>query len=140
MTRHLLVPMDDSEPARAALEHAVSLFPDDEVRVLHVVDDLEAGYGGGRPPVTTGGEKRADDDEPDFFEDVRSIAATHDRTVETTVIEGTSADAILEYAREHDVDQIVMGSQGRSGVSRILLGSIAEAVTRKSSVPVTIVP
>ncbi|SDL04516.1 universal stress protein [Natronorubrum texcoconense] len=140
MTRHLLVPMDDSERARAALEHAVSLFPDDEVTVLHVVDDLEAGYGGGRPPVTTGGEKRVDDEDPDFFEDVRSIAAAHDRTVETTVIEGTSADAILEYAREHDVDQIVMGSQGRSGVSRMLLGSIAEAVTRQSSVPVTIVP
>ena len=140
MTRHLLVPMDDSEPARAALEHTVSVFPDDEVTVLHVVDDLETGYGGGRPPVTTGGEKRADDDEPDFFEDARSIAAAHDRTVEATVITGTSADAILEYAREHDIDQIVMGSEGRSGVSRMLLGSVAEAVTRRSSVPVTIVP
>ncbi|NUB90194.1 universal stress protein [Haloterrigena sp. SYSU A558-1] len=137
MTRRVLVPMDDSEPARAALEHALSVFPNDEVAVVHVVDELEAGYGG-RPPVTTGGE--ADADEPDFFADVRSIAAERDRTVETAVIEGTSAEAILEHAREADVDQIVMGSEGRSGVSRMLLGSVAEAVTRQASVPVTIVP
>ncbi|WP_126663982.1 universal stress protein [Haloterrigena salifodinae] len=137
MTRRVLVPMDDSEPARAALEHALSVFPTDEVTVVHVVDDLEAGYGG-RPPVTTGGGDDADD--PDFFADVREIAAEHDRRVDTAVIEGTSADAILEYAREEDVDQIVMGSEGRSGVSRMLLGSVAEAVTRQASVPVTIVP
>lgn len=137
MTRHLLVPMDDSENARAALEHALSVFPDDEITVVHAVDDLEAGYGG-RPPVTAGGE--GDGEEPDFFADVRSIAAEHDRTVETTVVEGMSADAVLEYAREADADGIVMGSEGRSGVSRMLLGSVAEAVTRKSPIPVTIVP
>ena len=137
MTRRVLVPMDDSEPARAALEHALSVFPNDEVAVVHVVDDLEAGYGG-RPPATTGGG--ATEDEPDFFEDVRSIAAERDRTVDAAVIEGTSADAILEHAHEEDVDQIVMGSEGRSGVSRMLLGSVAEAVTRQASIPVTIVP
>ena len=132
MSRHLLVPMDDSEPARTALEHALSVFPDDEVTVVHAVDDLEAGYGGGNP---------ADDaEEPEFFADVRAIADRHDARVETDVIEGTSADAILEYADERGVDQIVMGSEGRSGVSRMLLGSIAEAVTRRATVPVTVVP
>ncbi|WP_049924414.1 universal stress protein [Halopiger djelfimassiliensis] len=133
MTRQLLVPMDDSEPARAALEHALSVFPDAEVTVVHAVDDLEAGYGGGPEPG-------ADGTTPAFFADVHDIAADHDRTVETTVIEGTSADAILEYARREGIDQIVMGSEGRSGVSRMLLGSVAEAVARRSSVPVTIVP
>ncbi|WP_049914237.1 universal stress protein [Haloterrigena salina] len=137
MTRQLLVPMDDSEPARAALEHALSVFPNDEVTVVHVVDELEAGYGG-RPPVTDSGG--TDADEPEFFADVRDIAAERDRRVETAVVEGTSADAILEYVRDNDVDGIVMGSEGRSGVSRMLLGSVAEAVTRQASVPVTIVP
>ncbi|WP_436346372.1 universal stress protein [Natronorubrum sp. FCH18a] len=137
MTRHLLVPMDDSETARAALEHALSVFPDDEITVVHVVDDLEAGYGG-RPPVMVGGGD--DGDEPDFFADVRSIADEYDRTIETAVVEGTSAEAILDYAREADADGIVMGSEGRSGVSRMLLGSVAEAVTRQSPIPVTIVP
>lgn len=133
MTRQLLVPMDDSEPARAALEHALAVFPDDEITVLHAIDDLEAGYGGG--PAAS-----ADESEPDFFADVRAIADEYGRTVETTVVEGTSAETILEYARDEDVDQIVMGSEGRAGVSRMLLGSVAEEVTRRSPIPVTIVP
>ncbi|MXV61498.1 universal stress protein [Natronorubrum sp. JWXQ-INN-674] len=137
MTRHLLVPMDDSATARAALEHALTVFPDDEVTVVHAVDDLEAGYAG-RPPVTVSGD--GDETEPEFFADVRSIADRRGDTIETAVIEGTSADAILEYAEDAGIDQIVMGSEGRSGVSRMLLGSVAEAVTRRSSIPVTIVP
>ncbi|AEH35844.1 universal stress protein [Halopiger xanaduensis] len=133
MTRHLLVPMDDSETARGALEHALSIHPDDEITVIHVIDDLEAGYAGG----PAGG---ADEVEPDFFAAVQAMADEYGRSVDTTVVEGTSADAILEYARDEDVDQIVMGSEGRSGVSRMLLGSVAETVTRKSRIPVTIVP
>lgn len=133
VTRTLLVPMDDSEPARAALKHALSIHPDDDITVLHVVDDLEAGYGGG--PAG-----KVDEIEPEFFEDVRAVAEEYGRTVETTVVEGTSADRILEYARDEGVDQIVMGSEGRSGVSRMLLGSVAENVTRKARIPVTIVP
>ncbi|WP_226042744.1 universal stress protein [Natrinema sp. DC36] len=132
---HVLVPMDDSEPARAALEYTLAVFSA-EVTVVHAVDDLEAAYAG-RAQVTSDGD---DADKPDFFADVSEIAAKHDRSVGTVVIEGTSADAILEYADANDIDQIVMGSEGRSGVSRMLLGSVAEAVTRRATVPVTIVP
>lgn len=137
MARHLLVPMDDSEPARAALEHALSIFPDDEITVLHAVDDLEAGYAGSPSAAAA---DTSEEFEPEFFADVRTIAADHDRAVETAVVGGTSAAAILEFAREAGVDQIVMGSEGRSGVSRMLLGSIAEGVARRSTIPVTIVP
>ncbi|OVE83655.1 universal stress protein [Natronolimnobius baerhuensis] len=130
MTRQVLVPIDDSNPARAALEHALTVFdPETAVSVIHVVDDLESGYGGG---------PTADDHEPAFFDDVETRAA--DRHLETQVVEGTPADAILEYVDEHGIDQIVMGSEGRAGVSRMLLGSVAENVTRRASVPVTIVP
>jgi nucleotide-binding universal stress UspA family protein len=51
---------------------------------------------------------------------------------------GKPARAIVEYADDHDIDQIVMGSHGRSGVTRILLGSVAESVVRDSTVPVTV--
>ncbi|QLK24496.1 universal stress protein [Natrinema zhouii] len=131
MTRHVLVPMDGSDPARAALEHALEWVPADRLTVVFAVDDLEADYGS----VVSG------DDEPDFFADVHEIADEYDRSVETTVAEGSGvADAILEYATESDVDAIVMGSEGKAGVSRMLLGSVAEAVTRRAEIPVTIVP
>ncbi|WP_265109349.1 universal stress protein [Halosolutus halophilus] len=136
MTSRLLVPMDDSGPARSALEYALDRFPEDEITVVHAVDDLEAGYGG-RPPAV-GGEGA--DRDPDFFDEVERIAAERDRTIESRVIEGQAADAILEYVDEEAVDGIVMGSEGRSGVSRMLLGSVAEQVTRRADVPVTIVP
>ena len=132
MTRHLLVPMDDSEPARAALEHALSVFPDDEITVLHAVDELAAGYSGLSVDEALG-------EEPDFFDDVRELTGGRDATVDLQVVGGAAADSILEYAAEHDVDQVVIGSEGRSGVSRVLLGSIAEEVARRSTVPVTIV-
>lgn len=124
--------MDDSTLARAALEHALTAFADVEITVVHVVDNLEVAYGGGASGVDSG--------EPDFFEDVRRIADDHGAAVETKVIEGAPAEAIIAYVEAEPVDGIVMGSEGRSGVSRVLLGSVAEAVARQSPVPVTIVP
>ncbi|WP_306054552.1 universal stress protein [Natronococcus wangiae] len=134
MARQLLVPMDDSEPARAALEYALERFPDDEITVVHAVDDLEAGYGG-RPPAVAG-----EDSYPDVFDDVDRLADEYGRRIETRVVEGQPATAILEYVDEAGIDDIVIGSEGRSGVSRMLLGSVAEQVARRSPVPVMIVP
>ncbi len=131
MSRRVLVPMDDSEPARAALDHALEWVPADRVTVVHAVDDLTADYAG----------IVAEDDEPDFFADARAMAEERGRSFETAVVEGEgAAEAILEYAAETDADAIVMGSEGKAGVSRLLLGSVAEAVTRRAEIPVTIVP
>lgn len=121
--------MDDSEPARAALEHALAYFPDDEITVVHAVDELETQYGG----------ESGSEPEPAFFADVEERAAAAGVEVETVVLPGRPAPAILEYVAERDVDQVLLGSEGRSGVSRVLLGSVAETVARRASVPVTIV-
>jgi nucleotide-binding universal stress UspA family protein len=53
--------------------------------------------------------------------------------------EGHAAKTIVRYAEENDVDHIVMGSTGRSGISRVLLGSVAESVTRRAPCSVVIV-
>jgi nucleotide-binding universal stress UspA family protein len=57
-------------------------------------------------------------------------------TVTTAVREGRPADEIRSYAREHDADLIATGTRGRHGEYRFVLGSVAEAVVRNSSVPV----
>lgn len=59
-------------------------------------------------------------------------------TVETT--SGPAAPAILQYARREGIDLIVLGTHGRTGFSRALLGSVAEAVTRTAPCPVLAVP
>jgi nucleotide-binding universal stress UspA family protein len=56
--------------------------------------------------------------------------------VVTVAVQGSTAEAIITYAEENDIDCIVMGTHGRTGLDRFVIGSIAERVVRKSSVPV----
>lgn len=56
-----------------------------------------------------------------------------------TVSSRDISDAIASYAKDHKFDQIVMGSHGHSGIQRLVLGSIAEAVVAEAHCPVTIV-
>ncbi len=53
---------------------------------------------------------------------------------------GDPAEEILGYAQRHPIDLIVVGTQGRTGVSRVLLGSVAERVVRGARCPVLVVP
>lgn len=59
--------------------------------------------------------------------------------VEPVYLKGVPAEKILEYAEESNIDLIVMGTQGLTGVQRFLLGSVAENVLRHSKVPVMII-
>jgi nucleotide-binding universal stress UspA family protein len=143
MGQHILVPVDGSEEAEQALEYALTQRPDPAVTLLHVVN-----------PVSTFGY--ADDDYFDFdayqgeakrqrergeelLEEYREAAAERGVEVETAIRTGAPAAEILAAVDELGADHIVMGSRGRSGVGRVLFGSVAEAVTRRASVPVTIV-
>jgi nucleotide-binding universal stress UspA family protein len=54
----------------------------------------------------------------------------------TQVVEGNPSEEILAYATEHGIDLITMGTHGRSGLDRVVMGSVAERVVRRSSVPV----
>lgn len=136
---HLLVPMDDSEPAQDALEHAITMFPDAEITALHVVNPSASMYGGDAAyNIERVLELEAENAES-LLESARSVAEERDATISTETVRGTPARRIVEFAEEEGVDQIVIGSHGRSGVSRVLLGSVAEQVVRRSPVPVTVV-
>jgi len=59
--------------------------------------------------------------------------------VESIVLEGDPADELIRYAEENGMDIIVMGTLGRTGIGRLLLGSVAGNVIRHSKVPVMVV-
>ena len=59
--------------------------------------------------------------------------------VESVILEGHPADKILKFAEQEGMDFIVMGTLGRTGLERFLLGSIAEKVVRHSKIPVMVV-
>ena len=66
----------------------------------------------------------------------RTVPAVVDPNTGVTMSESAN---IVEYVETHDVDHVVIGSHGRKGLSRVLLGSVAELVVRRSPVPVTVV-
>ena len=141
MADRVLVPIDGSEQAWNALEYAIRERPDDEIVVLNVINPMEGVYAtdamGG--DYWEGWYDNAEERAERLFEEARDVAGGMDASVETASATGQPARTIVEYAEEHDVDHIVIGSHGRSGVSRILLGSVAESVVRRANVPVTIV-
>ncbi|NGM70571.1 universal stress protein [Natronolimnobius sp. AArcel1] len=138
---HILVPIDDSEPAKKALKRAVTTYPDATFTALHVVEPSVATYKSATSnhydlqlPVT------AEDTNVDpIFVDVSTLADDHDTTIETEILVGSPARAIVQFAETSDAEQIVMGSHGRTGVSRVLLGSVAERVVRRAPISVTVV-
>jgi len=131
----LLVPVDGSEPAREALRYALETFSDPSVTVLNVRGGAES------RPVTDHDEWEARQREraEEVFGPAREIAAEHGAEIETAMEHGEAAKRIVAYTEEHDVDAIVMGTRGREGASRLLLGSVAETVVRRAPVPVTVV-
>lgn len=135
----VLVPLDDSELARAALEHAVTTFPDAEFVVVHVINPSVSAYSDD-PPYNFQRAVEAEEEAADrLFEMAREVATEHDVPITTETLVGSPARGIVECAEENNVGQIIIGSHGRSGLSRVLLGSVAENVVRRAPVPVTVV-
>jgi nucleotide-binding universal stress UspA family protein len=70
---------------------------------------------------------------------VESVGKAANVKVESIILEGNPAEEIVDFAEENDIDLIVIGTQGRSGVQRFLIGSVAENVIRQSNVKVLVV-
>ena len=133
----ILVPTDGSAEGRRAVAHALDLASvhDADVHALYVVDT--ASYAG--MPMETSWEGVGEllrDDATKAVAEVESLAAETDLDVETAVAEGSPSKEIIRYAEDNGCDLIVMGTHGRGGIDRLLLGSVAEKVVRGSSVPV----
>ncbi len=140
MYKHLLCAIDGSDTAKRDLDEAIRLAKDfgSALRILHVIDNALL-FGSGE---VIG----------DFFEDMRSAGRkiltearqyAHDKGVNAETImdeirSGRVANAIIEQANTWPADLIVLGTHGRRGAQRMLLGSDAETVVRLSSIPVLI--
>lgn len=137
----VLVAFDGSPLARQALTYAVENFPDATITTIYVINPIDSVFDvvAGGLPVATDWYDDAKARATNIHTTAEDIAAGHDVDINTVTEIDQPAQAILEYAENHDVDQIVMGSHGRSGLDRAILGSVAETVIRRSRVPVTII-
>lgn len=127
--RTILVPTDFSEPSKYAFRLACGLARDYKARVvlLHVIPPVLTPYGGGLVPPADdflASERRMD---------LEALAADHpDLTIIPRVEIGAPAEEILRVANEIKCELILMGTHGRTGFSRMLMGSVAEEVVRKA--------
>jgi nucleotide-binding universal stress UspA family protein len=139
MSRHFLIPLDGNDQSWAALDHVAEHAPGSTVTVLHVIDPARATYGAsaGIPTSSEDWYEAEETKAERLFETAAERAPSLE--LETALEVGQPSRVIVEYAEEHGVDQIAMGSHGRQGVARVLLGSVAEVVVRRSPVPVTVV-
>jgi len=141
MDEHILVPFDGSPLAERALERAITMHPEARVTVLHVIDPIGVVYEAESKGLAAAREweGRMEARGEETCAAAAALAADHGCDIETAVETGSPAREILDFVDTHDVDHVIMGSHGRSGVPRLVLGSVAEQVMRQSPVPVTIV-
>lgn len=136
MTTRVLVPYDASDQAKYALEHAMGEFESAEIVLEHVIKPSASYTGEGGYDTTLYRQQLENAEE--MLENVRQRYEDPER-IESVVHYGRPVHKILQTIEERDIDQVVMGSHGRDGAARLLLGSVSEMVSRRSPVPVTIV-
>lgn len=129
----ILFATDFSPASTMAFSVASALARDYNARIvaLHVVEPVRAGFAEFNTYVGP------DEDKGVAMETLRSLKAPSPRlTIEYRLLEGEPAPVIAETAAEVDADLIVMGTHGRTGLSRLMMGSVAEAVLRRAPCPV----
>ncbi|MEF8756928.1 MAG: universal stress protein [Halobacteriales archaeon] len=134
---NVLVPTDGSDPARAALARAVDLATVEgaNLKLLSVVDVAGLGVD---VRAAVGTEALIGTAE-EVLEEAREFAAGAGELEPTSATVETGASVhgtVLEQVEDRDVDLIVVGTHGRTGFDRYLLGSVAEKLIRTSPVPV----
>jgi len=144
MYAKILVPVDGSQPSATGLAEAIKIAKSQgsEIRLMHVVNDLilDCGYGTG----VYGSDalevlRKAGRGILDAAEGTVRQEGIKTNSVLLESFGGRAADLILAEAQAWSADLIVMGTHGRRGVARVVMGSDAEGVVRACNVPVMLV-
>ena len=115
--KRILCPIDFSDATQPAMDLASRLCRDDgsKLYIVHVA---------------------ASKDDPETQKLFLTIPAATNVVFERDLLEGDTVEEILNFAEREDIDLIVIGSHGRTGLRRVLMGSIAEQIVRRSPIPV----
>lgn len=138
MYEEVLVPTDGSEASSAAVEHGVGIAEAHgaTVHFLYVVDvgtEMSASAVGTIADDLT---ETLEAEAEDALDTTEGRADESGVGYERTVLEGIPHEAIVEYATDNDIDLVVMGSSGRSGLREHILGSTTDRVVRTAETPV----
>jgi nucleotide-binding universal stress UspA family protein len=141
MYKHILLPLDGSQLAEAALPHAsvhAGQFGG-EIVLLKVLEPLPEPSMAGRGAVHSAEAASARLAE-EYLEGIAAGLREQGIPAQTAAVEGKPYVEIIRFAEEHEIDLIVISTRGHSGLSRWLMGSVAERVARGATVPLLLVP
>lgn len=134
----ILIATDGSEKNRAALDEGIAIARacNALVYAVYVIDSRAIASAAGDIPL--GDTYRMYQTEADqALSRVRAQAG--EMKVETAVLEGNPAAEVVRFAAAHTIDLIVIGTQGKKGLERLLLGSVAEEIIRSAQCKVLVV-
>jgi nucleotide-binding universal stress UspA family protein len=135
----ILVPTDGSEGAEAAARHGLNLATafDSQIHLLSVVDERSYSSALADREPTIGEQREVFEQQAtEAVDHLEELVSESSVTCHTEVEHGIPHEAIQSYLAEHDIDLVSMGTHGRTGLDRLLLGSVTERVVRTSDVPV----
>lgn len=138
--KRILCAVDLSDHSKLVAQYAVTLAKGlgAEITVLYTAPSLSQYVGFHVPPssienfvgeIVTGAEQSMDE----FIAEVFTDPSVR---VETKILSGYAAQEIISYAANNAMDMIVMGTHGRTGIDRMLFGSVAEKVVKTATIPV----
>ena len=153
MYKKIMVPLDGSELAECVLPHVEAIANGcgvGEVVLVRVVEPVTLIYGA----TTDGGSVFTEEDAErlrkktdasnqtaakDYLNQVAGKVKLGKVKVQKKLLSGKAAESLADYATNNDVDLVVIATHGRSGISRWVMGSVADRVLRSSCVPVLMV-
>ncbi|MDE1844920.1 MAG: universal stress protein [Thaumarchaeota archaeon] len=142
-TSRILVAIDGSESSMDAADYGISLAKKDNgeliiINIIHTPASAWTFYGASSFKEFI---KKSKSDAEEWFDKIRKKASEDGIQVKTEAIEEIQSvpAAIVNYAQDKKVDLIVVGTRGRTGFSRLLLGSVALGVVTYATIPVMVV-
>ncbi|MDQ1252392.1 MAG: hypothetical protein QG646_1513 [Euryarchaeota archaeon] len=141
---NIMVATDGSEIARKAVDSAINIAKLNKAKLyaVHVIAQGETKVTLHDPRDIKWKKAMKDHLETQGREAtayVETAGKIEDVAVESVILEGNPAEQIVDFAERNDIDLIVMGTLGKSGIQRFLLGSVAENVIRHSKKPVLVI-
>jgi len=151
--KKIMVATDGSELTKKAVDSAIEITKLNEAKLyaVHVVAPGDFAITQNEPKASiTQNEPRDAEWKKEIKEHlttqgkeasayVENVGKAANIEVESVILEGNPADEIVDFAEKNEIDLIVMGTLGKTGIKRFLLGSVAENVVRHSKVPVLVV-
>jgi len=141
----ILVPVDGSHASTLGLREAIKLSKDQKakLRLIHVVDELIMSGGLGGAAAYSGNViESLRDGGKSILKKAEALVQKHGLSSESALLEhfgGQAAGLIVEDAKKWKADLIVLGTHGRRGIRRLVMGSDAEEIVRTSPVPILLV-